>query len=381
MDDDETTSVRRTVRLAVILLVVGGLYLAGFNVLLSVVVGMIPLWYTSGWPESTDVDDDTKPQRLAQRLHRAHRVAWHELADRAHLIDFLRSRVGRRGSPSLLPPRVGRWPLISTDPVEVEFAPPGTVSADQVADAVSVLTEKWRTLVITGGEDTGKTTLMLLMLLQAEHVRDAVDPDAPVPLRISLAGWPNDPSLTLREWLSRRIREDYPGLLGPGQSLERLLDWLWGADELAADRVLLFLDGIDVVPDSHRADVLSQVMAECDGRLAVIACRNSTWAAVPEQERSDWLELEVAGPDRSDLTTFLAPVPELARLLETGGPATEPLWRNPRLLQLIREAYPVPTQPPAWLDPTPPDAPTALRHLWSDLLTRVSWPGNDPAPV
>jgi len=100
MDDGETTSVRRTVRLAVILLVVGGLYLAGFNVLLSVVVGMIPLWYTSGWGTTTAADDDTEPQRLAQRLHRAHRVAWHELADRAHLIDFLRSRVGRRRTPS-----------------------------------------------------------------------------------------------------------------------------------------------------------------------------------------------------------------------------------------------------------------------------------------
>ena len=91
-DDSETTSVRRTVRLAVILLVVGGLYLAGFNVLLGVVVGMIPLWYTAGWGEPTTTDDDTEPQKLAQRLHRAHRVAWHELADRAHLIDFLRSR-------------------------------------------------------------------------------------------------------------------------------------------------------------------------------------------------------------------------------------------------------------------------------------------------
>jgi hypothetical protein len=381
MDDDETTSVRRTVRLAVILLVVGGLYLAGFNVLLSVVVGMIPLWYTSDWGTAAVVDDDdTEPQRLAQRLHRAHRIAWHELADRAHLIDFLRSRAGRRGSPSLLPPRVGQWPLLDVDPA-VPFADPGPVTASQVADAVSVIGERWRTVVITGGEDTGKTTLMLLMLLQAEHVRDAVDPDAPVPLRISLAGWPDDPGLTLREWLSRRIREDYPGLLGPGQSLERMLDWLWGADELAADRVLLFLDGIDVLPDSHRERVLSQVMAESDGRLAVIACRTSTWAAVPAQERSDWVELQVTGPNQADLAAFLAPVPRLAEQLERGGPATERLWRNPRLLQLLREAYPDPNRPPAWLDPPPPDAATAQQLMWSDLLTRVAWPaGTDSNP-
>src|SRR4051794_38410340 len=112
MDDDETTPVRRTVRLAVILLLVGGLYLAGFNVLLSVVVGMIPLWYSSAWGESAAMDDDSEPQRLAQRLHRAQRVAWHELADRAHLIDFLRSRIGRGARVSLLPPRVGRWPPV-----------------------------------------------------------------------------------------------------------------------------------------------------------------------------------------------------------------------------------------------------------------------------
>jgi hypothetical protein len=368
-DDTETTTVRRTVRLAVILLVVGGLYLAGFAVLLSVVVGMIPLWYTSGWGAPTEVDDETEPQNLAQRLHRAHRVAWHELADRAHLIDFLRSRPGRAGKPSLLPPRVAHWP-----PTPAPFCTPGPVTAEQVAQAVKALGEQWRTLVITGGEDTGKTTLMLLMLLQAEHERDVVDPNAPVPLRISLAGWPDDPDLTLREWLARRVREDYPGLLGPGQSLDRLLDWLWGADELAVDHVLLFVDGIDVIPDSHRARVLDQVLTECDGRLAVIACRTSTWAAVPGAERRDWVELQVVAPDRSDLRTFLAPVPMMAERLENAGPATERLWRNPRLLQLLREAYPDPGRPPAWLDPAPTDPATARRAMWADLLDRVAWP-------
>lgn len=382
MEDSETSSVRRTVRLAVILLVVGGLYLAGFNVLLSVVVGMIPLWYTASWGESTVVEDDTEPQRLAQRLHRAQRIAWHELADLAHFIEFLRPRVGRQGRPALLSPRVGRWPLLSVDPAEVPFADPGPVTAAQVADAVAVIGEQWRTVVITGGEDTGKTTLMLLMLLQAEHVRDALDPEAPVPLRISLAGWPDDPSLTLREWLSRRIREDYPGLLGPGQSLERLLDWLWAADELAADRMLLFLDGIDVLPDSHRDRVLSQVMDECDGRLAVIACRASTWSAVPPQERSEWLELEVMGPNQDDMSDFLADVPLLAEQLNRGGPVTEPLWRNPRLLQLLREAYPTANQSPAWLDPTPADPATALQRMWTDVVARVAWPtGTDSEPI
>jgi hypothetical protein len=379
MDDGETTSVRRTVRLAVILLVVGGLYLAGFNVLLSVVVGMIPLWYTSGWGTTNEADDDTEPQRLAQRLHRAHRVAWHELADRAHLIDFLRSRVGRRGSASLLPPRVARWPdILANQPFPY---PAGPVTTEQISAATTVLREHWRTLMITGGEDTGKTTLMLLMLLQAEHVRDAEDPEAPVPLRISLAGWPDDPDLTLREWLSRRIREDYPGLLGPGQSLERLLDWLWGADELAADRVLLFVDGIDVVPDTHRDRVLSQVMAECDGRLAVIASRSSTWADLPDQEKADWHELQVSGPNTADVEGFLGQDSQLYKKLKDGGDATEPLWRNPRLLQLLREAYPVSDAPPQWLDPAPTDPATARQKFWADLLTRVSWPNGDPAPI
>src|SRR4051794_32234070 len=251
MDDDETTPVRRTVRLAVILLLVGGLYLAGFNVLLSVVVGMIPLWYSSGWGESAGVDDDNgEPQRLAQRLHRAQRVAWHELADRAHLIDFLRSRTGRGGRASLLPPRVGQWPPVKVDPSPVPFASPGPVTAEQVADAVAMTTEQWRTLVVTGGEDTGKTTLMLLMLLQAEHVRDAVDQDAPLPLRISLAGWPNDPDLTLREWLSRRVRQDYPRLLGPGRSLEEVVGWGLGGDEVGAHPGPLLLGRL--LPRPHR---------------------------------------------------------------------------------------------------------------------------------
>ena len=379
MDDDETTSMRRTVRLAIILLVVVGLYLAGFNVLLSVVVGMIPLWYS--WSDSSPpADDDSEPQKLAKQLHQAHRGAWHELADRAHLLDFLRPWVGHGGQASLLPPRVGQWPPLTGDPGADAFAEPGPVTADQVAGAVTAVSERWRTLVITGGEDTGKTTLMLLMLLQAEEVRDAVGPNALVPLRISLAGWPDDPDLTLREWLSRRVREDYPGLLGPGQSLERLLDWLWGADGLAADRVLLFLDGIDVIDAPHRTQVLRRVMSECSRRLAVIAVRTDTWLALTPQERHDWPELRVAGPDVDDVTAFLAPVPELAERLnlDLDGSITEPLWRNPRLLQLLRESYPDPDQPPAWLTPTPATTDEALQLMWADLLTRVNWP--DPNP-
>ena len=373
-DESQTTPGRRAVRLTVLLLVVGGLYLAGFNVLLSVVVGMIPLWYTTGWGETAETDD-SEPQQLAERLHRAHRVAWHELADRAHLLDFLRRRAGRRGTPSLLPARAAKWPPRDQRALRrVAFAPPGPITPVQIEKAATAIATQWRTMVITGEEDTGKTSLMLLLLLQAERSRDPADPATPVPLRISLAGWPDDTKLTLREWLSRRVREDYPGLLGPGQSLERMLDWLWGDDELAADHLLLFIDGIDVLPRHYRDRVLHQVMDECDGRLAVIACRSSTWARVRPEDRQDWMELQVAGVDEEDLKSFLAPVPKMAEQLVQGRAATERLWRNPRLLQLLREAYPLPDEPPAWLTPTPTDPEQTRRAMWADLLDRVAWP-------
>lgn len=418
MEGGENTSVRRTVQLAIISLVVLGLYLAGLNVLLSVVVGMVPLWYANGWGSSSASDDEADPHRMAQRLQRAQRGAWHELVDRAHMMEFLRARAGRRGGPTLMPPRIARWPDVGVQlgPAAaamqtlrsglasfsgssvavsapgasaagvgdggaggsraglVPFAEPGQLTAAQVADAVAAVGESWRTVVVTGDEDTGKTTLLLLMQLQAEHVLDSVDPEAPVPLRVSLAGWPDDAGLTLRAWIGRRVREDYPGLLGPGESLDRMLDWLWGADELAPDRLMLFLDGIDVLPARRREQVLSRVLAECDGRLAVIACRTGTWAAVPTSERRDWVELRVAPPTPEDVAAFLEPVPELARRLERAGPVAARLRRNPRLLQLLREAYPDPDAPPAWLDPPPPDAAEVHRWMWTDLLSRVAWP-------
>jgi hypothetical protein len=378
MESDENRSMRRTVQLVIISLVVTGLYLAGFNVLLSIVVAMVPLWYTNGFGPAGETGPEADPRLMVQRLQRAQRSAWHELVDRAHMMEFLRARSGRpaaaRPGAALLPVRIAAWPEIPGP--AAPFAPPGQLTGGQVVAAVSAVSQSWRTVVVTGDEDTGKTTLLLLMLLQAEHVLDAVDPDAPVPLRVSLAGWPDEPELTLREWIDRRVREDYPGLLGPGESLSRLLDWLWGADELAPDRLLLFIDGIDVVPAHRREQVLAQVLAECDGRLAVLACRTATWAAVAPADRRDWVELHVSPPTADDVATFLAPVPELAHRLERAGPAADRLRRNPRLLALLREAYPDPKAPPAWLYPPPPDAGTTHRSMWADLLGRVSWPAS-----
>ncbi|WP_223165457.1 NACHT domain-containing protein [Lentzea indica] len=100
-------------------------------------------------------------------------------------------------------------------------------------------------LVVLGRSGSGKTILTLRFVLDLLNTRGPADA---VPVIFSLGSW--DPTKTsLREWVTRQLVRDYPGLVATspvGHSL--------AAELVEADRILPVLDGFDEIADGlHRA--------------------------------------------------------------------------------------------------------------------------------
>ncbi|MFG2097288.1 NACHT domain-containing protein [Streptomyces sp. NPDC048612] len=135
----------------------------------------------------------------------------------------------------------GQWQrLLGQDrmPIDIGFAfraagsrtatPPDTPAGrlSQVADDFSAT--RPRRLVITGEPGSGKTVLAVKLLLALLNGRE---PDDPVPVRLSLAGW--DTTQPFTHWLAERLVQDY-------DRDPRI------ARELVADhRIVPVLDGLD----------------------------------------------------------------------------------------------------------------------------------------
>jgi hypothetical protein len=126
------------------------------------------------------------------------------------------------------------------------------------------------------------------------------------------------------------------------------------------------------------------MLRELRGRSAAIAVRTPTWTGTPASERRGWAELVLAPQGDVNLARYLRQEgtgdgETFARRLVDGGSATRFVRRNPRLLQVLQEAYR--DELPPWLpDPAgrpglPPLTRSDVMHgLWSDLLHRVDWP-------
>ncbi len=171
--------------------------------------------------------------------------------------------------------------------------------------------EEHRRLVVLGGAGTGKTSFAVALLRALVVSRE---PEDPVPVLVSAAGWEVDEYPDVRGWLVAQLERTYAK--GTGLRPEAL------AALVARGHVLLVLDGLDEMPADARAAGITALNSRFPGdHQLIVTCRSEEYrqggalgsALVVEPERlspeiaADYLERVV--PDTSpDWAGLLAAV-------------------------------------------------------------------------
>jgi hypothetical protein len=243
--------------------------------------------------------------------------------------------------------------LLDVDPLAVEWHVVQDASSDASAgklfgstrdsDAIDAMADKLlrqrrRRLVVLGPPGAGKTSLAVLLTLALAR-RCRTDPAAPVPLLLSASTWDAGRE-ALRDWLQRRLSEDYG--LTPATAL----------DLLSGDRVLPLVDGLDELPDDH----LRAALRACNSELIaddpiVLFCRSDEYRVATRTSRALAAATVVeALPVRpADAVSFLQhalPLPDQDRWQEIraslerspDGPLAAAL-SSPLMVSLVRQVY------------------------------------------
>lgn len=130
-------------------------------------------------------------------------------------------------------------------------------------------------IVVLGPGGSGKTTFAVLLLIALLRTRDS---DAPVPVLCPLSSF--DPSReNARDWLQRRVTEDYPALsdvqrYGTSSIVELLTE----------HRLVPVLDGLDEVPAARQAAVLAALNDTLPTSAPlVLTCRTDDYARAVQE--------------------------------------------------------------------------------------------------
>jgi len=329
------------------------------------VIALVAIWMTSGQVPAADGGAECET-RAADDLTRVIRSQWQR-------------EVSAMGV-QLPRPLLVRWSLS-----ELAQGPRADTNADRrlsggswLTGDVTELADAYQSLpsphlVVLGPAGSGKTVLALLTLLQL--ATDRHEGEA-VPVFLSAASW-NPEAEQFSVWVTRSLIENYPAL----GNMSRYGDDAAGR-LVAANRLLLVLDGLDELPERLRSTAVSALDAITRaGQKLIVTCRSAEYlaleaarghpplvlASVVELEPVDIAEasryLRSASPkggqrwDKVVDQAQLAPQGALARALSL-----------PLTVYLAGVAYGSPTTDPADLIEISRSGETAIEENLLDLL-------------
>ncbi|MER5223839.1 NACHT domain-containing protein [Streptomyces flaveus] len=206
-------------------------------------------------------------EQIVEHLAQAVQSQWETEARVRRVNDPYPMTVGWRAAPDDL---VEAWPLLQTTaadwPGGLGTVPEGWASSPEQlegtgAEITRVFAEKvpTRRLLVLGAPGSGKTVLLLRLLLGLIHRRTTNGSDHPgdaVPVLFPLATW-NPMRQDLYAWMSQRLAADYPSLAEPAPARYGQID---RARALLDRRLVLpVLDGFDEIPAPLRSSALSAI--------------------------------------------------------------------------------------------------------------------------
>lgn len=181
--------------------------------------------------------------------------------------------VGRRVYPSGLPFDGMLLPAVAGAPQQIADSSRGPGTIENLHALYS--TELGARLAILGNPGSGKSTMMVLLLLAAlDHRTKHSDQrsEIPVPVILPVADW--DPQKQdLRTWVHESVYNRHRYLRASEYGLDVV------SELLRAGRISFFLDGLDELPRKSRISALEQISKEVGTRV-VITCRSDEFRAV-----------------------------------------------------------------------------------------------------
>jgi hypothetical protein len=307
------------------------------------------------------------------------------------------------GEPVSIPVR---WEVTKTRdlmdiPVNVTNAPLETfsVTSDDIgalATGFQMLSK--RRMVILGESGVGKTSLAVMLLRQLLADRQ---PNESVPVLLSAADWDFSVDRTLGDWVTSKLRKEYPALMAPEYGGEE------GPGRLVRSKLVIpIIDGLDELPPPAQAAFLAMVRTSLDADDSLIlTCRTEEFSATVDGTGNVISSALVLEPEPIDGTVAADYLERclhgrvdtewlhlLAILRTADGSATDaavPLVANASTalgLWLVRTVYLERRRDPSeLLDQTMFPDPSSLRaHLLAKVipsLVMTRTPSSDPADV